>query len=95
MLGELTLEVKPALPLLAQRPVEFLEETRRNTSMPPGLLAPAGGGGMSLAGGSTHRTTSTAPGRTLGSLPMMDTLAAKDPSMLNTTHSMPRGSTVR
>lgn len=49
----------------------------------------------SLGGGNTHRTTSTAPGRTLGSLPMIDTLAAKDPSMLNTTHSMPRGSTVR
>lgn len=43
----------------------------------------------------THLTTSTAPARTLGSLPIMETLAAKDPSMLNTTHSIPRGSTVR
>lgn len=43
----------------------------------------------------THRTTSTAPGRTLGSLPMSETLAAKEPSMLNTTQSIPRGSTVR
>lgn len=43
----------------------------------------------------THRTTSTAPGRTLGSLPMSETLAAKEPSMLNTTHSIPLGSTVR
>lgn len=43
----------------------------------------------------TDLTTSTAPGRTLGSLPMIDTLAAKDPSMLKTTHSMPRGNTVR
>lgn len=39
-------------------------------------------------------TTSTAPARTLGSLPMMDTLAAKEPSMLNTTNSVPLGSTV-
>ena len=43
----------------------------------------------------TDLTTSTAPGRTLGSLPMIDTLAANDPSMLKTTHSMPRGNTVR
>lgn len=43
----------------------------------------------------THLTTSTAPARTLGSLPMIETLAAKEPSMLKTTHSMPRGSTVR
>lgn len=42
----------------------------------------------------THRTTSTAPARTLGSLPMMDTLAAKEPSMLKTTNSVPLGSTV-
>lgn len=44
--------------------------------------------------GATHRTTSTAPARTLGSLPMMDTLAAKEPSMLKTTNSVPLGSTV-
>lgn len=42
----------------------------------------------------THRTTSTAPARTLGSLPMMDTLAAKEPSMLKTTNSVPLGSTL-
>lgn len=42
----------------------------------------------------THRTTSTAPARTLGSLPMMDTLAAKEPSILKTTNSVPLGSTV-
>lgn len=52
-------------------------------------------GDFFLGEGNTHRTTSTAPGRTLGSLPMIDTLAAKDPSMLKTTHSIPRGSTVR
>lgn len=44
--------------------------------------------------GATHRTTSTAPARTLGSLPMMDTLAAKEPSILKTTNSVPLGSTV-
>lgn len=44
--------------------------------------------------GTTHRTTSTAPARTLGSLPMMDTLAAKEPSILKTTNSVPLGSTV-
>lgn len=43
----------------------------------------------------TYRTTSTAPARTLGSLPMMDTLAVKEPSMLNTTDSVPRATTVR
>lgn len=43
----------------------------------------------------TYLTTSTAPGRTLGSLPMMETLAAKEPSMLKTTHSIVRGNTVR
>lgn len=49
---------------------------------------------VSLPHGATHRTTSTAPARTLGSLPMMDTLAAKEPSMLKTTNSVPLGSTV-
>lgn len=44
--------------------------------------------------GVTHRTTSTAPARTFGSLPMMDTLAAKEPSILKTTNSVPLGSTV-
>lgn len=43
----------------------------------------------------TYRTTSTAPARTLGSLPMMETLAVKEPSMLNTTDSVPRATTVR
>lgn len=42
-----------------------------------------------------YLTTSTAPGRTLGSLPIMETLAANEPSMLKTTHSIPRGKTVR
>lgn len=42
-----------------------------------------------------HLTTSTAPARTFGSLPMMDTLAAKEPSMLNTTNSAPHGKMVR
>ncbi len=44
---------------------------------------------------STHLTTSTAPALTLGSLPMMDTLAVNDPSILNTTHSVLAGTTVR
>lgn len=44
---------------------------------------------------SAYRTTSTAPARTLGSLPMMETLAVKEPSMLNTTDSVPRATTVR
>lgn len=48
-----------------------------------------------LAEKSTYRTTSTAPARTLGSLPMMETLAVKEPSMLNTTDSVPRATTVR
>lgn len=43
----------------------------------------------------THRTTSTAPARTLGSLPMIETLAVKEPSMLKTTASVPRDTTVR
>lgn len=43
----------------------------------------------------SYLTTSTAPARTLGSLPMMDTLAANEPSMLKTTNSVPRGTTVR
>ncbi len=42
-----------------------------------------------------YLTTSTAPGRTLGSLPIIETLAANEPSMLKTTHSIPRGKTVR
>lgn len=42
-----------------------------------------------------YLTTSTAPALTLGSLPIMDTLAANEPSMLNTTNSVARGSTVR
>lgn len=75
------------------------------------LPVPAGwGGGQPRAPGvetSPHRepgkgrgslsylTTSTAPARTLGSLPMMDTLAVKEPSMLKTTASVPRATTVR
>lgn len=42
-----------------------------------------------------YLTTSTAPGRTLGSLPIIETLAANEPSMLKTTHSIPLGNTVR
>ncbi len=42
-----------------------------------------------------HLTTSTAPARTFGSLPIIDTLAANDPSILNTTNSVPRGTMVR
>ena len=43
----------------------------------------------------THLTTSTAPARTLGSFPIMETLAVKEPSMLKTTHSVLGGTTVR
>ena len=43
----------------------------------------------------TYLTTSTAPGRTLGSLPIIDILAVKEPSMLNTTVSVRGGRTVR
>lgn len=46
-------------------------------------------------GGRSYLTTSTAPARTLGSLPMMETLAVKEPSMLKTTASVPRATTVR
>ena len=42
-----------------------------------------------------HLTTSTAPALTLGSLPMMDTLAVKEPSMLKTTHSHLGGTMAR
>lgn len=41
----------------------------------------------------THRTTSTAPARTLGSRPVTDMLAVNDPSILNTTHSVLGGTT--
>lgn len=41
----------------------------------------------------THLTTSTAPALTLGSLPRMETLAVKLPSMLNTTTSVLGGRT--
>lgn len=54
--------------------------------------------GVCLQGESGRRsylTTSTAPARTLGSLPMMETLAVKEPSMLKTTASVPRATTVR
>lgn len=61
---------------------------------PPGLQEPLASRPAHCALGATHRTTSTAPARTLGSLPMMDTLAAKEPSILKTTNSVPLGSTV-
>ena len=35
-----------------------------------------------------YLTMSTAPALTLGSLPVTETLAVKEPSMLNTTHSV-------
>ena len=43
----------------------------------------------------TYLTTSTAPALTFGSLPMIDTLAVNEPSILNTTASVLGGSTVR
>lgn len=43
----------------------------------------------------SYLTTSTAPARTFGSLPIMDTLAANEPSILNTTNSVLRGTIVR
>ncbi|TNN68155.1 hypothetical protein EYF80_021638 [Liparis tanakae] len=42
-----------------------------------------------------YLTTSTAPARTFGSLPIIDTLAANDPSILKTTNSVPRGTMER
>jgi len=40
-----------------------------------------------------YLTTSTAPAQTFGSLPLTDLLAAKEPSMLKTTHSVLGGIT--
>ena len=42
-----------------------------------------------------HLTTSTAPARTLGSLPLSETPVVKDPSILNTTDSVLGGKTAR
>lgn len=42
-----------------------------------------------------YRTTSTAPARTRGSLPVTETEAVKEPSMLNTTHSVFGGRTAK
>jgi len=62
---------------------------------PTGLSPHKEGGDCPSRQRGTYRTTSTAPARTLGSLPMMETLAVKEPSMLNTTDSVPRATTVR
>lgn len=43
----------------------------------------------------TYLTTSTAPALTFGSLPVTETLAVKEPSMLKTTHSVLGGITVK
>lgn len=61
------------------------------------LQAPEMGAGLrgEPGGSRSYLTTSTAPARTLGSLPMMETLAVKEPSMLKTTASVPRATTVR
>lgn len=42
-----------------------------------------------------YLTTSTAPALTLGSLAVTETLAVKEPSILNTTHSVLGGMTVK
>ena len=42
-----------------------------------------------------YLTTSTAPARTFGSLPRMETLAVNEPSILNTTASVLGGKTAR
>lgn len=43
----------------------------------------------------SYLTTSTAPALTLGSRPVTETDAVKDPSMLKTTHSVFGGTMVR
>ena len=45
--------------------------------------------------GEAYLTTSTAPARTRGSLPVTDILAVKEPSILKTTHSVLGGTTAR
>jgi len=42
-----------------------------------------------------YLTTSTAPARTFGSLPRIETLAVNEPSILNTTASVLGGKTAR
>ena len=44
---------------------------------------------------STYLTTSTAPGLTLGSFPIIDTLAVNEPSILNTIDSVFGGNTAK